>query len=137
MRAAKPRPWKKTGRRGTFAPTAAVLTALVVSTAAVAHEDARPQPRAAEGPVWTEAWGTAMQQPVEGNADWGLNWSRQGFADQSIRQVVRVATGGSTLRIRLSNSYGTTPLRITAATVGRSAGDARVWPGTARTLRTA
>ncbi|MFC4503634.1 MULTISPECIES: SGNH/GDSL hydrolase family protein [Streptomyces] len=75
-----------------------------------------------------------MQRPVEDSEDRGPNWSQQGFADQSVRQVVRVATGGATLRIRLSNSYGTTPLRLTAATVGRSAGDAQVWPGTARKL---
>ncbi|MFJ5797770.1 SGNH/GDSL hydrolase family protein [Streptomyces decoyicus] len=131
MRSAKPRPLKRTGRRGMFAATAAVLAALAVSTA-VAHGDARQQLRDGEGPVWTGAWGTAMQRPVEGSEDWGPNWSRQGFADQSVRQVVRVATGGSALRIRLSNSYGTTPLRITAATVGRSAGDAHVWPGTVR-----
>ncbi|MFC9680684.1 SGNH/GDSL hydrolase family protein [Streptomyces sp. NPDC056948] len=120
-----------------LAATAAALTALVVSAAGVAavgHEDARQQPRAAEGPVWTGAWGAAVQRPVEGSEDWGANWSREGFADQSVRQVVRVATGGSTLRIRLSNAYGTTPLRITAATVGRSAGDAQVWPGTTRSL---
>ncbi|MET7800338.1 SGNH/GDSL hydrolase family protein [Streptomyces decoyicus] len=116
-----------------LAATTAVLTALAVSTA-VAHGDARPQLRDGKGPVWTEAWGTAMQRPVAGSEDWGPNWSRQGFADQSVRQVVRVATGGSALRIRLSNSYGTTPLRITAATVGRSAGDAQVWPGTVRTV---
>lgn len=134
MHSAKRRQWKKTGRRAMPAATAAVLTALVVSTAAVAHGDARQQPRAAQGPVWTGAWGTAVQRPVEGSEDWGPNWSRQGFADQSVRQVVRVATGGSGLRIRLSNAYGTTPLRITAATVGRSAGGAKVWPGTAHTL---
>ncbi|MCX5097503.1 hypothetical protein OOK36_54600 [Streptomyces sp. NBC_00365] len=64
----------------------------------------------------------------------GPNWSRHGFTDQSVRQVVRVTTGGSALRIRLSNAYGSTPLRITAVTVGRSAGDAQVWPGTAREL---
>nr|BBJ55663.1 hypothetical protein SAVMC3_82920 [Streptomyces avermitilis] len=118
-----------------LAAVTALLTALVVSAAAVAREDARQQPRATGGPVWTGAWGTAVQRPVEGSEDKGPNWSRQGFADQSVRQVVRVATGGSTVRIRLSHTYGTTPLRITAATVGRSAGDAQVWPGTARELR--
>ncbi|MCL7490362.1 SGNH/GDSL hydrolase family protein [Streptomyces sp. MCA2] len=131
MRSAKPRPLKRTGRRGTLAAVTAVLTALAVSTA-VAHGDARPQLRDSKGPVWTGAWGTAMQRPVAGSEDWGPNWSQHGFADQSVRQVVRVANGGSALRIRLSNAYGTTPLRITAATVGRSAGDAQVWPGTVR-----
>lgn len=117
-----------------LAVTTAVLTALVVSAAAPAPGEARQTSRAAEGPVWTGAWGTAVQRPVEGSEDWGPNWSRRGFVDQSVRQVVRVSTGGSTVRIRLSNAYGTTPLRITAATVGRSAGDAQVWPGTARKL---
>ncbi|HZF87782.1 SGNH/GDSL hydrolase family protein [Streptomyces sp.] len=134
MRSATPRPWKNTARPGALAAAAAALTVLAVSAAAVTHEDARQQPHAADRPVWTGAWGTAMQRPVEGSEDWGHNWSRQGFADESVRQVVRITTGGSSLRIRLSNSYGTTPLRITAATVGRSAGEARVWPGTARTL---
>ncbi|MFG2133535.1 SGNH/GDSL hydrolase family protein [Streptomyces sp. NPDC048751] len=110
--------------------------AVVSAVSAVAHEDTRQKQPTAErtGPVWTGAWGTAVQQPVAGSEDWGPNWSRQGFADQSVRQVVRFATGGSALRIRLSNAYGTTPLRITAATVARSAGDAQVWPGTAREL---
>ncbi|MFE2291584.1 SGNH/GDSL hydrolase family protein [Streptomyces sp. NPDC059452] len=117
-----------------LAATAAALATLVVAAAAVAQQDAGQKPHAAEGPVWTGAWGAAVQRPVEGSEDWGPNWSRQGFADQSVRQVVRVATGGSTLRIRLSNAYGTKPLRITAATVGRSAGEAQVWPGTARKL---
>ncbi|MFH8991565.1 SGNH/GDSL hydrolase family protein [Streptomyces sp. NPDC017940] len=134
MHTAKPWLRKKKGRRGMLAVGTAVLTALVVSATAVAHEGARQQPRATDGPVWTGAWGAAVQRPVEGSKDWGPNWSRQGFTDQSVRQVVRVTTGGSTLRIRLSNSYGTLPLRITAATVGRSAGDAQVWPGTAREL---
>ncbi|WP_192806776.1 SGNH/GDSL hydrolase family protein [Streptomyces arboris] len=137
---AKPRPWKsrKTLRRGLLAVSTAALTALVVSAAAPTpastHTDTRQEPYAAEGPAWTGTWGAAMQRPVEGSEDWGPNWSGRGFADQCVRQVVRVSTGGSTVRIRLSNAYGTTPLRITAATVGRSAGDAQVWPGTARKL---
>ncbi|WP_208614723.1 hypothetical protein [Streptomyces regalis] len=125
---------KRAGRRGMLAAATAVLTTFVIAAAAVVHKETRQQPRAAAGPVWTGAWGTAMQRPVEGGEDQAPNWSGQGFADQSIRQVVRVAAGGSTLRIRLSNTYGATSLRITAAAVGRSAGDAQVWPGTARKL---
>ncbi|WP_309242476.1 MULTISPECIES: GDSL-type esterase/lipase family protein [unclassified Streptomyces] len=117
-----------------LAAATAVLTTLAVAAAAMAHEGAWQEPRAAESPVWTGTWGAAVQRPVAGSEGWGANWSRQGFADQSVRQVVRVATGGSTLRIRLTNAYGTTPLRITAAVVGRSAGNAQVWPGTARML---
>ncbi|WP_239144590.1 SGNH/GDSL hydrolase family protein [Streptomyces sp. SID14515] len=138
MHSAESRPSKKKAlRRGLLAATAAALTALVVpaaAPAATALGGSAHKPRAANGPMWTGTWGTAVQRPVEGSEDWGPNWSRQGFADQSVRQVVRLSTGGSTVRIRLSNTYGTTPLRITAATIGRSAGDAQVWPGTSRKL---
>jgi lysophospholipase L1-like esterase len=83
---------------------------------------------------WVGAWGAAMQRPVAGNEDSGLNWSKRGFADQSVRQVVRVSTGGRAVRIRLSNAYGDRPLRVSGATVGRSAGGAVVWPKTLRRL---
>ncbi|MFC6883617.1 MULTISPECIES: SGNH/GDSL hydrolase family protein [Actinomadura] len=83
---------------------------------------------------WTAAWGAAVQPPVDGDEDSGPNWSRKGFADQSVRQVVRSGAGGSKVRIRVSNAYGTKPLRIAGATVGRSAGGAMMWPGTARAV---
>ncbi|MFD9244943.1 hypothetical protein ACFV0D_24015 [Streptomyces sp. NPDC059556] len=51
-----------------------------------------------------------------------------------MRQTVRVGTGGSDLRVRLSHAFGTAPLRLTGATVGLSAGGASVRPGTVRTL---
>lgn len=81
---------------------------------------------------WVVSWGTAVQRPVAGTEDTGPNWSREGFADHSLRQVVRLTGGGSTLRIRLSNRYGSTPLKVAGATVGRSGGGALVWPDTIR-----
>lgn len=86
------------------------------------------------GTPWVGAWGTAVQRPVAGNEDSGANWSQQGFADQSVRQVVRVTTGGTSVRIRLSNAYGSKPLRVSGATIGRSAGEATVWPETLKKL---
>ncbi|MGW8376793.1 SGNH/GDSL hydrolase family protein [Streptomyces sp. ODS28] len=134
MRPQQPYPSKTAARRGVLATTAVVLIALVLSALAIRQGDTPQQPRTAKAPVWTGAWGTAVQRPVKGSEDWGPNWSRRGFANQSVRQVVRVSTGGSSLRIRLSNRYGTAPLRITAATVGRSAGGAQVWPDTTQQL---
>src|SRR5438874_1159544 len=69
-------------------------------------------------PVWTQAWGAAVQPPIAGNDDTGPNWSVDGFADQTVRQVVRLSTGGGTVRVELSNRYGHAPLRVAAATVG-------------------
>ncbi|GAB2482468.1 SGNH/GDSL hydrolase family protein [Streptosporangium sandarakinum] len=83
---------------------------------------------------WTAAWGTAVQRPTPGDDDNGPNWSMRGFADQSVRQVIRMTAGGSRLRVRLSNVYGTRPLAVAGAAVGRSAGTALVWPDSVRRL---
>ncbi|WP_202638623.1 SGNH/GDSL hydrolase family protein [Bailinhaonella thermotolerans] len=84
---------------------------------------------------WVAVWGAAPQRPVAGDGESGPNWSREGFAGESVRQVVRISAGGSRVRIRISNVYGTRPLRVAGAAVGRSAGEARVWPGSTRALR--
>jgi lysophospholipase L1-like esterase len=86
-------------------------------------------------PLWTQAWGAAVQPPVAGTDDTGPNWSVDGFADQTVRQVVRLSTGGGAVRVELSNRYGRAPLRVAAATVGLSAGGAAIRPGTLRSLR--
>ncbi|TDD48122.1 SGNH/GDSL hydrolase family protein [Saccharopolyspora elongata] len=98
------------------------------------------------GSEWAVAWAAAAQRPVAGDDDLGPNWSQQGFADQTLRQVVRVSTGGSQVRIRVSNVYGSSPLRVAGATVGlpgaanpsrpglANGGNAQVWPDTMRTL---
>lgn len=67
--------------------------------------------------------------------EWGgPNWAMPGFTDQSVRQVVRVSTGGPIVRIRLSNLYGTVPLRLAGATIAKTAEGAAVQPGTVRQL---
>ncbi|MGW7005930.1 hypothetical protein ACWGCW_24770 [Streptomyces sp. NPDC054933] len=38
------------------------------------------------------------------------NWSQEGFEHQTVRQIVRVTSGGSAVRIHLSNLYGSEPL---------------------------
>ncbi|MFJ4854818.1 hypothetical protein [Streptomyces sp. NPDC088730] len=80
---------------------------------------------------WQGGWATSPQAPA---APFGPNWSQQGFADQTVRQVVRVSTGGTRARVELSNRYGSTPLRITGATVGRTDNGASVTPGSLRQL---
>ncbi|MFJ8546035.1 SGNH/GDSL hydrolase family protein [Streptomyces sp. NPDC093586] len=88
---------------------------------------------ATTGTVWHGAWTAAVMRPS--GAPWFETWAEQGFSDQSVRQVVRVNTGGTKVRIRLSNAYGTTPLHLTGAGIGRTAAGAAVQPGTIRPLR--
>lgn len=80
---------------------------------------------------WTGTWATAMMRPSPG---FEPNWAEEGFADHTVRQVVRVSTGGALARVRLSNAFGTQRLTVTGATVGRSAGGAAVRPGSVRHL---
>jgi lysophospholipase L1-like esterase len=57
------------------------------------------------------------------------------FADQTLRQVVHLSVGGSSVRVRLSNEYGDTPLVIGEARVARrGSGGAQIAPGTDRAL---
>src|SRR5437899_10574503 len=73
---------------------------------------------------WVGTW-TAAPAPAEGAA----------FSNHTLRMIPRVSIGGSRLRVRISNAYGTRPLAIGAAYVGlRSAGPALV-PGSNRRLK--
>ncbi|MFD7161514.1 SGNH/GDSL hydrolase family protein [Kribbella sp. NPDC059898] len=92
-----------------------------------------PAPASASTSRWTAAWTTPVQRPM-GETWQGKNWSLDGFADESIRQVVRISAGGSHLRIRLSNRYGSTPLRLTGATVAKAGSGASAVAGTTRDL---
>ncbi|GAA0930625.1 SGNH/GDSL hydrolase family protein [Nonomuraea longicatena] len=82
---------------------------------------------------WAGAWMAAMQRPRSGFEN--LNWSEEGFHDHTLRQVVRLGAGGAQLRVRLSNLYGTAPLRPAGATVARAGEGAAIVPGTVRILR--
>jgi lysophospholipase L1-like esterase len=81
---------------------------------------------------WTGVWASSPQQAVVFE---GLpNWSVDGFSNQTLRQVVRVSGGGSAVRVRLSNAYGSAPLRVTGASIARSADGASVVPESLRPL---
>ncbi|WP_116051443.1 SGNH/GDSL hydrolase family protein [Amycolatopsis palatopharyngis] len=109
--------------RRLFVALVAVVTALTLAA----------PPAAAAKNHWVGTWGTSMQEPGPDGFS-GPNWSREGFTDQSVRQVVRVSTGGLRLRVRLSNEYGTVPLRLTGASVGKASTGGSLRPGSVRSL---
>lgn len=106
--------------------TALALTAGAVVTGAhaVGAHTTSPAASSATSPAkkpeagWSAAWTAAPQRPSTG---FKPNWSESGFDGQTLRQVVRVTEGGDRARIRLSNRYGASPLRIESATVARTA----------------
>lgn len=108
----------------------ASLLALTAVLAASGPAAART-PSARPGTVWSAGWAAPVQRPSEGFEE---NWALKGFADQTVRQVVRVTAGGTAARIRLSNRYGDEPLRIAGATVARTAHGASIEAGSARRL---
>ncbi|TDB72833.1 SGNH/GDSL hydrolase family protein [Micromonospora sp. KC723] len=101
----------------------AVLLTLTAAAAAVPAEAATAAPR------WTATWGTATQWPTPSTPWYGTNWSREGFADHTLRQIIRISASGTAVRIRLSNIHGTTPLRIEKAAVANALQGAAAGPG--------
>lgn len=57
------------------------------------------------------------------------------ISNQSVRQIVHTSHGGSLIRIKLSNFFGTTPVTFAEARVARSTGNGGIDPATNRTLR--
>jgi lysophospholipase L1-like esterase len=70
---------------------------------------------------WVGTWATTPA-PAEGAA----------FSNQTLRMNARVSIGGRTLRVRLSNAYGSRPLDVGAARIGLRAGGAGIVPGSDR-----
>jgi lysophospholipase L1-like esterase len=95
-----------------MAPLLAAMAGL--APPAVARAAAAPAPPGAQSgsPHWTETW-TASQTPP---AISGI--SRAGFDNQTVRMVVHPSTGGSALRIQLSNQYGNAPVSVGDVSVG-------------------
>ncbi|UQA93638.1 SGNH/GDSL hydrolase family protein [Streptomyces halobius] len=80
---------------------------------------------------WRGAWAASPQAPT---SVFSKNWSEAGFTRQTVRQVVRVSTGGTRARIELSNRYGRTPLKVAGATIARTERGASVKAGSVRPL---
>ncbi|MEU5902388.1 MULTISPECIES: SGNH/GDSL hydrolase family protein [Streptomyces] len=120
----------RTSLATTVTATAAAL-ALTAGLAVTAGAQAVPPSSAHHGVSWTAAWASAPQRPSTG---FKPNWSEAGFDDQTLRQVVRVTEGGDGARIRLSNAYGSSPLRIESATIARAGKGAAVEKGSVTRL---
>jgi len=76
---------------------------------------APPPPSAAT--QWVASW-QASPQPVWDAAFLFPTGIPTALDQQTFRQTARISLGGARLRVRLSNAYGSTPLRIGAVSVG-------------------
>ena len=85
----------------------------LAANASARRHDARPNrlSLAAVGQRWIASWGAAPQLASPRNA------YANGFADQTVRNIVVSQIGGTMLRVRLTNAFGTKPLVIGRAAV--------------------
>ena len=82
---------------------------------------------------WVAAW--QGSPTVGGTFDTATCPSDVGVNNQTIRNIIFASTGGDQVRVRLSNVGGSAPLRVGAASVALSAGNAATVAGTSRVLR--
>jgi lysophospholipase L1-like esterase len=75
-------------------------------------------------PLWVGTWGAS---PMAMKID-------EPVANSTYRNIVHISLGGDTLRVQLTNEFGTTPLNIGAAHLALSAGAGKTQPGTDHAL---
>ena len=103
LRATGPR-WTRRGLiKGLLA--AVTATALFAPALAPARDD--------DDQRWVGTW-TASPQNLEPPF---VAPNPGSFNGQTVRQIIRTSVGGSKIRVRLSNEYGTTPLSIGSVSI--------------------
>lgn len=113
----------RTVARMLAAGVAGVLVTFGVAVAAGAAPSAGSNVRAPRDSAWVGAWAASPQKPEQA-----------GFSDVTLRMIVHTTIGGSPVRIRLTNEFGTQPLQIGAATIGVVSHGAQVQSATLRPL---
>ena len=78
------------------------------------------------------SWATSQQVPEPHNA-----LSPDDLRDATLRQIVHLSVGGKTLRVHISNAFGTTPLSLTSVHIARprSPGQSKIDIATDKMLR--
>jgi lysophospholipase L1-like esterase len=108
----------------------AVSIALSIAASSAAAWSAPPT-TAPPPAAWTGSWASAQMVP---NAKDAL--PSADLTGATLRQTLRLSIGGDQIRVRLSNVFGTEPLRLMSVHVARAvaAGSARIDPATDRAL---
>ncbi len=121
-----------TRRTAIVATTTPALSALVATNPARADGSST-----ATGTHWVNTW-TAMPQLTEpaNLPPTPFTGTSSVLVDTTLRQTLRVTTGGRRLRLRFSNAFGDTPLPLTSVTLalpqGGAAGASAIVPGSCR-----
>lgn len=106
-------------RKGWTAVFAAVVWLLPVASA---QDEAMPSAPASN---WTGTWAIAPMRDNSGKT----------FTDCTLRQIVRISVGGKGVRLKLSNLFGTQPLRIEDVHLALRRSGSAILPSSDRQLR--
>ena len=74
---------------------------------------------------WVGTWATSPQLTEQNNLP-----PQPGLANNTLRQIVYVSIGGSTLRVQFSNAFGTSPVTINAAHIALATSGSGIDPST-------
>jgi len=87
--------------------------------------------RTKDAPRWVASWASAQMVPATKDA-----LPAAEATDATLRQTLRLSTGGGKIRLRLSNVFGTEPLKLSGVHVALAAapGSARIDPASDRAL---
>ncbi|MFD6278825.1 SGNH/GDSL hydrolase family protein [Streptomyces sp. NPDC060209] len=87
----------------------------------------------------TNAAGDTASGQRPGARDWFTSWAGPQhdlaptpLRDQTVRMITHLSQGGDAVRIRIQNTFGTTPLTVDAATVGPTDGKSAATQGRPR-----
>jgi len=121
-----------------FGPAASAQERWIPTWAApdVARVDQPAQSLAATAQAfpWANDVPNAVREAAPGQQLEVGGGSRLHFNDQTIRQILRISAGGGRVRVVLSNTFGTAPLRIGAAQLALRDKGASIVAGTSRVL---
>src|ERR1700761_6648327 len=67
-------------------------------------------------PHWVATWATSQVGPEESQPQ----LTDEQLTDTTVRQIVRLSMGGPTLRVQISNAFGTKPLKFDAVHVAKA-----------------
>jgi lysophospholipase L1-like esterase len=99
-----------------------LFASTVLVVASVAGSAGSASATQASNPGWVATWAASPMQ------------SSTTFNDQTVRNIIYTSTGGSTVRVELSNTFGATPLTVGTASIGAVLDGAQLAPGTSHAL---
>jgi lysophospholipase L1-like esterase len=107
-----------------------LAVALSIGVAPISTAQAAPA-KAEKTERWVASWATSQMIPAAKDA-----LPAADVTDGTLRQSLRLSTGGGKIRVRLSNAFGTEPLKLSGAHVALAAapGSARIDPASDRAL---